>query len=68
MELKIETLDDVKKLLAGEHESQNKISVGFTEEKNGEQITRQIGDKWFDEDGNEWEQRKGYKIKLGKEW
>ena len=67
MELKIESLDDVKKLLAGEHESQNKISVGFTEDKKDNQ-TRQIGDRWFDEDGNEWEQRKGYKIKLGKEW
>jgi hypothetical protein len=68
MELKIESLNDVKKLLAGEHESQNKISVGYTEGKKDEQISRKIGDKWFDADGNEWEQRKGYKIKLGKEW
>lgn len=68
MDIKIESLEDVKKLLAGEHDSQNKISVGYTEHKKEEQITRQIGDKWFDEDGNEWEQRNGYKIKLGKEW
>jgi hypothetical protein len=68
MELKIESLNDVKKLLAGEHESQNKISVGYTEEKKEDQITRQIGDRWFDDDGNEWEQKNGYKIKLGKEW
>ena len=68
MELKIESLEDVKKLLAGEHESQNKISVGFTEDKKGERISRQLGDRWFDDDGNEWEQRNGYKIKLGKEW
>lgn len=68
MELKIESLEDVKKLLAGQHDSQNKTTVGYTETKKEEQITRKIGDRWFDEDGHEWEQRNGYKIKLGKEW
>lgn len=68
MDIKIESLDDVKKLLSGQHESQNKVTVGFSENNKEEKITRQIGDRWFDEDGNEWEQRNGYKIKLGKEW
>ena len=68
MDIKIESLDDVKKLLAGDHESQNKVTVGYTEQNKEDTITRKIGDKWFDEDGNEWEQKNGYKIKLGKEW
>lgn len=68
MDIKIESLEDVKKLLAGEHDSQNKISVGYTENNKEEQITRKVGDKWFDSDGNEWEQKDGYKLKLGKVW
>lgn len=68
MEIKIDSLQDVKKLLAGEHESQNKVTVGYEGEKKEETITRKIGDHWFDEDGNEWEQKNGYKVKLGKQW
>lgn len=68
MDIKIENLNDVKKLLVGEHESQNKVSVGYDGDKQEDNITRKIGDRWFDVDGNEWEQKNGYKIKLGKEW
>jgi hypothetical protein len=68
MDIKIESLDDVKKLLAGEHDSQNKVTVGYTEEDKESNVSRKIGDKWFDSDGNEWEQRNGYTIKLGKVW
>ena len=68
MDIKIESLDDVKKLLAGEHDSQNKISVGFDGDRKPDDITRKVGDRWFDENGNEWEQKEGYRIKLGKEW
>lgn len=68
MDIKIESLDDVKKLLAGEHDSQNKVTVGYTEEDKESNISRKIGDKWFDSDGNEWEQKNGYTVKLGKEW
>ena len=68
MEIKIDSIQDVKKLLDGKHESQNKIAVGYVGDNVEEKISRKIGDKWFDADGNEWEQKKGYKIKLGKEW
>ena len=68
MDIKIDSIQDVKKLLDGKHESQNKIAVGYVGDNVEEKISRKIGDKWFDEDGNEWEQKKGYKIKLGKEW
>ena len=67
MDIKIDGLNDVKKLIAGQHESQQKVQVGYTEENKEDNTSRKIGNKWFDEDGNEWEQRNGYKIKLGKE-
>ena len=66
-DIKIDSIKDVKQLLQGTHESQNTIQVGFTGEVQ-EQITRKVGDKWFDSDGNEWEQKQGYALKLGKEW
>jgi len=68
MEIKIDSINDVKKLISGEHESQNRVQVGFTPDKKEEDQTRAIGEKWFDSDGNEWEQKNGYKIKLGKVW
>lgn len=69
MDIKIDSVEDVKKLLQGKHESQNKISVGYSGEKKDEDNKiRKIGDRWFDEDGNEWEQKNGYKMKLGKVW
>jgi hypothetical protein len=65
--VKIDSIDDVKKLLNNQHESQNNIQVGY----NGEIVdkpVRKVGDRWTDPDGNEWEQKEGYSIKLGKEW
>lgn len=66
-EIKIDSIQDVKNLLAGNHESQNKLQFGYepTEEP---QVSRIVGEKWFDSDGNEWEQKEGYVVKLGKEW
>ena len=68
MEIKIDSVDDVKKLLSGQHESQNKVQVGFVADKKEDSQTREVGEKWFDADGNEWEQKNGYKMKLGKVW
>lgn len=65
--VKIDSIDDVKKLLNNQHESQNNIQVGY----NGEIVDtpiRKVGDRWTDSDGNEWEQKEGYSINLGKEW
>lgn len=67
MNIKIDSIDDVKSLLHGTHDAQNKIQTGFNGEIN-EYVKRNVGDRWFDEDGNEWEQKEGYKLKLGKEW
>ena len=60
-------MDDVKQLLKGEHVSQTSVQVGYNGEVE-EKVTRKVGDRWKDADGNEWEQKEGYSIKLGKEW
>lgn len=65
--IKIDSINDVQNLLKGTHESQNKIQTGFVGEQK-EDVKRMIGERWFDGDGNEWEQKEGYKLKLGKEW
>lgn len=65
--VKIDSIEDVKKLLNNQHESQNQIQVGYGGETTDRPI-RKVGDKWTDSDGNEWEQKEGYSMKLGKEW
>jgi len=65
--VKIDSVQDVKELLKGNHASQNVIQVGYDGEVE-EKITRKIGDRWMDSDGNEWEQKEGDSIKLGKDW
>ncbi|WWT39298.1 hypothetical protein [Microcystis phage Mel-JY01] len=67
MNLKIDSINDVKKLVIGEHESQNKLQVGYDGEKKISE-KREIGDRWFDDDGVEYEQKDGFVVKLGKQW
>ena len=66
-DVKIDSIEDVKNLLSGKHESQNKLQFGYAPDEEPT-VTRKVGDKWKDGDGNEWEQKEGYKVKLGKEW
>lgn len=67
MDIKINNIQDVKNLVSGNHESQNRIQIGYTPEVPKKEI-REVGEKWFDSNGNEWEQKDGYAIKLGKDW
>ena len=64
MSKKLKNVKAVKEMIAGTHKSQTKTNVSFGETK--EVIRREVGDQWTDDDGNIWEQRKGYKVKLGK--
>ena len=64
MSKKLKNVKAVKEMIAGTHKSQTKTNVSFGETK--EVIKREVGDQWTDDDGNIWEQRKGYKVKLGK--
>ena len=58
-------VESLKQMLEGRHSSQNKIQVGYTNDKHEH---HDLGERWTDDDGNEWEQKDGYAIKLGKEW
>jgi len=66
-EIKINSIQDVKSILAGTHAEQNKLQFGYAP-KEEPMVTRVVGEKWFDTDGNEWEQKEGYSVKLGKQW
>jgi hypothetical protein len=61
------TTEEIQQMVRGEHSSQNKIQISAPGEYSPT-ITRNIGDRWEDADGNEWEQRNGYAVKLGREW
>ena len=61
---KLNNIKAVKEMIAGNHRTQTKNTVSFGESK--EFIKREVGEQWTDVDGNIWEQKKGYKVKLGK--
>ena len=62
---KLRNVDAVKQMLAGTHKFQNKTSVALSELK-GVDERREVGETWTDADGNEWEQKAGYRIRKGK--
>lgn len=66
-DIKINGIEDIKDILKGNHSYQNRIQVGYKPEEQPKEI-RELGERWFDSDGNEWEQKQGYAVKLGKEW
>jgi len=64
---KLRNIEAIKKMLDGTHKMQTKKSVSFTNaSKTKESLKREIGEVWVDDDGIEWEQRAGFKIKKGK--
>jgi len=64
--IKIDSVKDVEKLLKGTHESQNKLQFGMAEY--APTVTRQVGDKWVDSEGIQWEQKEGYVARVESEW
>ena len=64
MSKKLKNVKAVKEMIAGTHKSQTKTTIGFGETKTV--IKREVGERWTDDNGNVWEQKKGYKVKLGK--
>ena len=53
-------LQKVQDMLDGNYKT--KIQSGYTHYEE----QRKVGDKWTDSDGVEWEQKKGYKMKISK--
>tara|TARA_B100000683_G_scaffold94460_1_gene93201 strand:- start:756 stop:1340 length:585 start_codon:yes stop_codon:yes gene_type:complete len=64
MSKKLKNVKAVREMIAGTHKSQTKTNVSFGETKTF--IKREVGEQWTDDEGTLWEQRKGYKVKLGK--
>lgn len=64
MSKKLRNIDALRKMLDGQHKSQTKSTLGY--QKVREHVEREVGEVWTDEQGNEWIQQKGFKIKKGK--
>ena len=64
MSKKLKNVKAVREMIAGTHKSQTKTNVSFGEKKTF--VKRKVGEQWTDDDGTLWEQKKGYKVKLGK--
>jgi hypothetical protein len=60
---KLRNIDAIKQMLNGNHKFQTKTTLGYTGKTTDK---REVGDIWVDEDGFEWEQKAGYRIKKGK--
>ena len=52
-------LQKVQDMVDGNYKSKIQVGVGDQEVEE----TRKVGDKWIDSDGNEWEQKDGYRTK-----
>jgi hypothetical protein len=59
---KLRNIEAIRKMLDGTHRMQTKKSFGYEKQN----VTRNVGDVWTDENGVEWEQKEGYKINRGK--
>ena len=63
MSNKLKNVKAVKEMLSGEHKTQTKKTISFTDKV----IERkEVGETWTDDKGQKWEQRNGYKVKVGK--
>jgi len=60
---KLKNVKAVKEMLSGEHKTQTKKTISFTDKV---VERREVGETWTDDKGQKWEQRKGYKVKVGK--
>lgn len=65
-DIKIDSIQDVKNILDGTHEYQNKLQFGMAEY--APTVTRKVGDRWVDSDGITWEQKEGYVARVESEW
>jgi len=60
---KLKNIKAVSEMLEGKHKTQTKKTVDFDRK---EVVRRKVGEVWTDDSGQKWEQRKGYKVKVGK--
>jgi hypothetical protein len=62
MAKKLQNIKAINQMLSGTHKSQNKTTVGYQSKEED----RNIGDKWIDNNGIQWEQKDGYKVSSAK--
>lgn len=62
---KLKNVKAVKEMLQGTHKTQTKKLISVYKEDTIS-VKRNVGDVWVDENGVSWEQKSGYKVKLGK--
>ena len=60
---KLNNIKAVKEMIGGEHKTQTKKTISFAD-KIVER--REVGETWIDDKNQKWEQRNGYKVKIGK--
>jgi|TARA_R110001592_G_scaffold354644_1_gene654414 hypothetical protein len=60
---KLKNIKAVKEMLGGEHKTQTKKTISFTDKVF---VKREVGETWIDNKNQKWEQRNGYKVKVGK--
>lgn len=63
MSKKLKNIKAVNEMLLGEHKTQTKKSISFEGKKF---VKKEVGENWIDDDGQSWEQKNGYKVKVGK--
>jgi len=63
MSNKLKNVKAVREMLGGEHKTQTKKTVSFADKVIER---REVGETWTDNKGQKWEQRNGYKVKVGK--
>jgi len=63
MSNKLKNVKAVREMLGGEHKTQTKKTVSFADKVIER---REVGETWTDDKGQKWEQRNGYKVKVGK--
>jgi len=62
---KLQNIKAIRQMLDGTHKTQSRKTIGFSGIK-GSETKRAVGEVWTDDNGVEWEQRDGFKIKKGK--
>ena len=60
---KLKNIKALKEMLGGEHKTQTKKTISFSDKVF---VKREVGETWIDNKNQKWEQRNGYKVKVGK--
>ena len=63
MAKKLKNIKAVNEMLLGEHKTQTKKTISFEGKKF---VKKEVGETWIDDDGQSWEQKNGYRVKVGK--